>query len=278
MPSISRIVAPVDFSLPSAGAVRYARSLAATFGCELVLLHVLETTEFDFSPIHVSPLRLDELMAEKSRTAQGRLERFPDGESNGAKTRHLILKGDPAEKILECADSESASLIVMPTHGFDPILRSLIGSVASKVLYRADMPVLTSVHFDRDSTALFPPRHIVCGLDPGPLSESVLGWAAQLAHSFAAHLTVVHATEESAPPDWLVQMTNRARDQAAGPLQMQVLVAPGDPPSALRDTAKRLNAGLVVIGRGAYAGGPFGRLRAHAYAIVRASPCPVVSL
>jgi hypothetical protein len=41
--------------------------------------------------------------------------------------------------------------------------------------------------------------------------------------------------------------------------------------------AERLSAGLLVIGRGSASGG-FGRLRTHAYALIRQSPCPVVSV
>jgi hypothetical protein len=38
-----------------------------------------------------------------------------------------------------------------------------------------------------------------------------------------------------------------------------------------------LPADLLVIGRGS-AAGMFGRLRTNAYAIIRQSPCPVVSV
>jgi len=290
MSSMNRILAPVDFSPSSAGATRYARSLAMHLGCELTLVHVLEITQFEFSPIQVTPERLDELMEERTRTAQGELERFPDRESGGPKTHRLILKGDPAEQILACAQSEKADLIVMPTHGYDPIRRFLLGSVASKVLHGANVPVMTGTHFEESANLVVRPRHIACGLDLGPSSARVLELAARMAQAFAAQLTVVHATAdhgESAGdlmhPDWLVQMNNRVGEQVA---QLQraamekakVLVATGDPHKALRDSVQRLNADLLVIGRGASAAGPFGRLRAHAYAIIRSSPCPVVSV
>jgi nucleotide-binding universal stress UspA family protein len=51
--------------------------------------------------------------------------------------------------------------------------------------------------------------------------------------------------------------------------------------SKLRFVASRAaqahNADLLVIGRGS-AAGLFGRLRTNAYAIIRQSPCPVVSV
>ena len=290
MPSIARILAPVDFSPPSEGAARYAQFIASQVGCELTLLHVLEPVEFAFSPIEIPPERLDTLMAAKSRATQAALDHFLGTESEGLTFKRLLVKGDPAEQILLCANSERADLIVMPTHGFDPIRRFLLGSVASKVLHGAEIPVLTGVHFEEHTTGTFPPRHVVCGLDLGPNSARVLQWARHLAEEFGAQLTVVHATPDmgghagdSVNADWQVMRNNRVREQIDSLLQaaagkMAVVVADGDPHKVLRDTVQRENAGLLVVGRGATAEGPFGRLRAHAYSIVRASPCPVLSV
>ena len=67
MSSIAKILAPVDFSPPSEGAVRLAQALIAPLGCNLTLLHVLEPTEFQYSPIQIPPERLDELLTRRSR-------------------------------------------------------------------------------------------------------------------------------------------------------------------------------------------------------------------
>jgi len=49
------------------------------------------------------------------------------------------------------ANSEGADLIVMPTHGYDPIRRFLLGSVASKALHGASIPVLIRAALSRQS-------------------------------------------------------------------------------------------------------------------------------
>jgi len=219
---------------------------------------------------------------------------YTDGEippePAGGSVKRLLAKGDPAEQILLCANSERADLIVMPTHGYDPIRRFLLGSVASKVLHGAEIPVLTGVHFEGPASGIVSPRHIVCGLDLEPNSARVLEWAGHMAQTFAAQLTVVHATPDIGGsrgdfinPDWRVMLNNRVREQIATLQQAavekaEVVVAAGDPHKVLRDTVGRVSGGLLVIGRGASAEGPFGRLRAHAYAIVRASPSPVLSV
>jgi nucleotide-binding universal stress UspA family protein len=255
----------------------------------VTLLHVLEPIAFSFSPIEVPRERLNELMAGRSRAAEGELDRLAARLDAGSDKR-LLVTGNPAEQILLCAKSERTDVIVLPTHGYDPVRRFLLGSIASKVLYGADIPVLTSVHFEEHASSTVPPRHIICGLDLGPNSTRVLEWAGHLAQEFDAPLTVVHATPhigrragDSIDADWRVILNNRVREQiaslqyAAGE-KVEIVVADGDPHKALRDTVQRLNAGLLVIGRGACAEGLFGRLRAHAHAIVRSSPCPVLSV
>ena len=56
-----------------------------------------------------------------------------------------------------------------------------------------------------------------------------------------------------------------------------IVVDSGDPHKLVARTAETLGADLVVIGRGVSAD-LLGRLRAHAYEIIRLSPCPVVSI
>jgi nucleotide-binding universal stress UspA family protein len=57
----------------------------------------------------------------------------------------------------------------------------------------------------------------------------------------------------------------------------ELVVEPGDPPKVVCAIAAKIQAGLLVIGRGS-AAGVFGRLRTNAYALIRQSPCPVVSV
>jgi nucleotide-binding universal stress UspA family protein len=57
----------------------------------------------------------------------------------------------------------------------------------------------------------------------------------------------------------------------------EVLIEAGNIPETVRRVAENQRADLVLIGRGAL---PHfaGRLRSHAYAIVRDMPCPVLSV
>jgi len=54
-------------------------------------------------------------------------------------------------------------------------------------------------------------------------------------------------------------------------------VAVGDVAGAVREEARRHRADLIVIGRGILHE-TLGRLRTHAYGIIRHAPCPVLSV
>jgi hypothetical protein len=79
-----------------------------------------------------------------SRAAKKELETFV----GRAKERYgpvegRLACGEPWIRILEAAESCEADLIVMGTHGRRGVSRTLLGSVAEKVLRLSSIPVLT---------------------------------------------------------------------------------------------------------------------------------------
>ncbi|MCL5744438.1 MAG: universal stress protein, partial [Acidobacteria bacterium] len=66
-----------------------------------------------------------------------------------------------------------------------------------------------------------------------------------------------------------------AKVQQSAGIHVEAIVESGDVSKAVRAAASRLNADLVIIGRGA---ADTARLRTNAFGIIRESPCPVVSV
>src|ERR1022692_5078868 len=98
------------------------------------------------------------------RTAD--LEAFSCTAPADAAVRRVVLEGDPTQTVVQFASSENCDLIVMPTHGYGPFRRFLLGSVTAKVLHDAICPVWTGPHMERApdyATVHF--RNIVCALD-----------------------------------------------------------------------------------------------------------------
>jgi nucleotide-binding universal stress UspA family protein len=287
--SLAKIVLPVDFSERGMGAARYVEALAGRFGSEVVLLHVLAPPHYEFSALEVGGTMLNELFAARSAQLRSELDAFLERELARIQTRRVLLEGDPARKIVEFAQNEKAGVIVMPTHGYGPFRRFILGSVTAKVLHDADCPVWTGVHLEQAppvSAIRF--DRILAGLDLGAHSPKTLRWAAAMAAQWGARLTVVHAACGAAPAgapaegDWSRPIAERALDEVEAlkrtlGVEAEVVVETGDPSHVVCALARRLPAELLVIGRGS-ASGVFGRLRTNAYAIIRQSPCPVVSV
>ena len=273
---LAKILLPVDFSAQGGGAVQQAAALARHFGAGLILLHV--------NPIQIPALTAPREFSGTIDTgwitaleAQGRrdLEGYHSADFAGLGVTRMVVTGDPAANIVDFAHREEPDLIVMPTHGYGPFRRFLLGSVTAKVLHDVEAPVWTGAHLQKTSQPLWKRiGNVVCAIDL-QTAEPVLVWARDFASEFGAELTVVHAVTDREPPDAAIEQIPclLRKFSMAG----EILIEEGDPAQVVRAAANRRNADVVVIGRSPREG-VFGRLRTNAYAMVRDAPCPVVSV
>ena len=192
MSSLAKILLPVDFSERTAGAARYAGNLAAHCGSEIILVHVLPPLHTDFGA-EIAGSMLVDVYRTRCDQATRELASFLSAELAGIPVRRLVLHGDPSTEIVRVAHAESVGLIAMPTHGYGPFRRFILGSNTAKVLHDADCPVWTGVHMEAVPASSGPLRRILCAIDLGPHSAATLRWAAWLAREFAAELAVIHA-------------------------------------------------------------------------------------
>jgi nucleotide-binding universal stress UspA family protein len=270
--SVSRILAPVDFSRRAEGAVRRAHSLAAHFHAELILLHVLEPFHVDYAMLEPFDDSLRDLARSHRAKKQAELDAFVGRDLKAVNVTRMIVEGDPAGQILQCSKEKNADLVVMPTQGHGRLRGLLIGSVTAKVLDESERPVLTGTHLDEESDSpdgKF--RNILCAVDLGTRTASVLGWGAALAKEFQAKVTVLHVAGDPKAEDRLSKAI-----EAAG-LKAAAMTVDGDPHKVVAATAAKLKSDIVIIGRGT-ATNTLGRLRAQAYGILRQAPCPVLSV
>jgi nucleotide-binding universal stress UspA family protein len=277
---LARILAPVEFSERCVSAARYAKMLAGHFQAELVLLHVV---------VPPPPEMAVETHRQRAALMEQQLNGFLADELAGVSVRRVLLEGDPAAKIVAYAQEQQAGLILMPTHGFGPFRRFILGSNTAKVLHDADRPVWTGAHMEEAPPGPSTPiANILCAVDLGAQSAKALGWAMELQKQFAARLTLLHATlaipamAKGSEANWNV-VVRAAAQKELELLQKQtgatgeLVVEAGEPAQVISAAASRLHADVVVIARGSAAGG-FGRLRTNAYAVIRQAPCPVVSV
>jgi nucleotide-binding universal stress UspA family protein len=290
MVQLEKILLPVDFSERSVRAAQYAKVLACRFHSEVTMLHVLSPLDYVMGGIETAGGVPQDWYFTRRDEARMRLDKFLPDEFRTLPVRRMILEGDPATEIVNLAHTERMNLIVLPTHGYGPFRRFIVGSVTAKVLHDADCPVLTGVHI-AEAPAMEPLffRNLVCAVDFGPQSVKAFSWAAEMAAEFQARLTLVHAVPrlDSSDAPHLTEelamiMERQAREemeeiQARAGVKAEVSIDSGKVSDVVRQAAESCHADLVVIGRHETLGAA-GRLRSNAYAIVRESPCPVVSV
>jgi len=131
-----RILVPLDGSELAELALPFAEELAARSGSEITLLCVGESAETEDYAKH--EIYLEQIAAVTKHAAEKRLDR-PEGVIN---VRSTVSVGHPAQEIVDYAERENISLIIMATHGRTGVGRWALGSVAEKVMRAGTTPVL----------------------------------------------------------------------------------------------------------------------------------------
>ncbi len=140
---IQRILVPIDFSIHSKNALRYAVPMAEQFGASLHLVYVVEPTiypaDLGFGQV-VFPGVEEELSVKSAEELQGLIE----GEIGArVKASYTVRTGKPHQEILQEAVEQNVDLIVVATHGHTGVEHMLFGSTAERVVRNANCPVLT---------------------------------------------------------------------------------------------------------------------------------------
>src|SRR5664279_4355819 len=101
MPSLSRILVPVEFSPRCRGAVQYAEALSCHFHCEIVLLHVVLPPMANYSSFEaMAYTSASDLAGEIAEVRAAELEDFPCTVGDDTEVRRIVLEGDPTQTIV----------------------------------------------------------------------------------------------------------------------------------------------------------------------------------
>jgi nucleotide-binding universal stress UspA family protein len=286
MSLFKEILFPVDFSLQCQQVAPVADQLARRMKAQLRLLHVLDLASLFAREWH-DYVSLNELPSMRpraeSRLAAFLLDLFPEG------TTREVVEGEAGPMIADYARNHGVDLIIMPTHGHGRFRRLLLGSVTAKVLHDAECPVLTSAHQEDGTlrmTSSF--QRILCAIDLSPESARLIDWTKRIAAEFNAQAQVVYVLPVSEPAgayrgiDLTQYHTDRARElfsrlKEQNGIPWDLLLAKGPVSRGVCQTAIEQRADLIVAGRGVLRE-PLGRLRTSSYAIIRESPCAVLSV
>jgi len=139
---IQRILVPTDFSACANRALEYAAELSTNLGAAVVLVHVYAPpTVYLPEGAVLFPMKDTELRA---KLTAGLEQVAVEARAHGIKdTRTVFTEGDAAREIVRVAREEHCDLIVMGTHGRGGIRHLVLGSVAERVMRKADCAVLS---------------------------------------------------------------------------------------------------------------------------------------
>ena len=138
---IKTILCPIDFSEISANAMEYAVFLASHHHAELLLLHVVEYLQ-EFEQYQILVFTSQELVEKMEQQAHEELNKLTEQIKKTVKVETVVRQGKPFVEIIKEAKEKDMDLIVMASHGRTGISHMLMGSVAEKVVRKANCPVL----------------------------------------------------------------------------------------------------------------------------------------
>jgi nucleotide-binding universal stress UspA family protein len=190
----NRMLVPLDGSELAERALSYAKELAIHLGSEVILINVRMPAENPDEPEHRFYISK---MAAATEQDIKKSPALPPGQKVKVESAIIGSPGlltHPAEEIVDYAEKENVSLIVMATHGRTGISRWTLGDTANKVaraskcpvlLIRANTDVPKSVHLDK----------ILVTLDGSKQSESVLPYIENLASKLKTKISLLNIVE-----------------------------------------------------------------------------------
>lgn len=156
------VLVAVDAAGDAARALDVATRMATRLGGRLDIAHVVERIPRGREALDL-PLTREELLAEGA----GVLRRAAD---QARETFHGIIRGHltsgpVAEELVALATQQRADFLVVGTHGRSGLSRTLVGSVAEKIVRHASCPVVVVARHPSAPLTRAPARSIEIALE-----------------------------------------------------------------------------------------------------------------
>ncbi|MEZ5367154.1 MAG: universal stress protein [Bryobacterales bacterium] len=279
---IHTILAPVDFSDRARLGVRESAAIASRFNAKLLLLHAVVSG----SPSEYQGGEAPGL--EEAYDAEA-LAHLVEREAPAADSELIVLPGELSRSVRRICEERAVDLVVMPTHGDSPYRQYLLGSNTAKVLHDVACPVLTGAHLEHPAEACYPYKRIACLPDLKDSGQNVVSYGRGFAATFGAELLLAyigpdfHLMGTGAHQEFVQTLEASARlrlerlAEQEG-IEAQIRIESGEFEERLPRLLRERDVDLLVIGRGAGGSSEEGGLSASAYAAIRCSPCPVLSV
>jgi nucleotide-binding universal stress UspA family protein len=185
----NKILVPLDGSLLAEVVLWYAARLTGRLGASLTLAYVSSPDDISSKHMYERYLKdtVDRVKAQAEEIAK---ETHKTGEIT---VDYVILKGFPAEEIVDYADRKKIDLIILSTQGKSGIRRWALGNVANKIVSGTRKQVLLirakGGQADVSKTKL---HKVLVPVDGSRESESILKFVTYLASDLGLSITLLH--------------------------------------------------------------------------------------
>lgn len=274
---ITHILFAVDFSSQCRALNSDVEFLAAHFNARVTLLHAYEVPAIWYGSGDIPLISGEDLMA----YAQAQHQRLDTYEIKlpEDKVNRVSVDGSPGWHIPNWAETHEVDLIVMGTHGYGPLGRFVLGTVAMKVLHDVPCPVwLRHVPADCEGVRAGRLAHILCSIDLSDQTIPLLRTTRDFAEGFNATVQLVHSL--SGERQGLVQkeiaLAEIEQLQHKAGTAFPVIIQESSIAEHIAALAASQNADLLIIGRGK-SQEALGTIRTHASELIHHAPCAVLS-
>jgi nucleotide-binding universal stress UspA family protein len=278
---LKSILCPIDFSDFSVTAYQYALSLARYYESSIVVLHVVELWKNPFAEYAAYEVDFAKFSTALNEGGEMKLRHFVEKYSGGFRPQTIVLQGNAADCILECARKEDIGGILMGTHGRRGLDRLVLGSTTDHVIRKAPCPVLVVPHASQRQRVS---RILYC-TDFSTNSGRAREYAVSLAAEYGAELILFHvgvASDLAGARDVMAART-RQLDELVPAAERQKLTVKsavrfGKPYEEIVRYATQEEVGVIIMtarGGDAMDRAVFG---STTYRVVQLGPCPVLAV
>jgi nucleotide-binding universal stress UspA family protein len=185
----NKILVPLDGSQLAEVVLWYAARLTGRLRASLTMAYVSSPDELTSQHMYECYLQ-DTVSQVRELAEKAAKETTKAGEIS---VDHIILKGDPAEEILDYADKKKIDLIIMSTQGKSGVRRWALGNVANKVVSATRKQVLLiRAKGGQPDVAKVKLTNVLVPVDGSHESESILKFITYLAAELNLSLTLLH--------------------------------------------------------------------------------------
>jgi nucleotide-binding universal stress UspA family protein len=297
------ILVPLDGSFLAERVIPHSLALARVFGARLTLVRVLEESASNGHTAPVDPLEWHMHKAEAEAYLGEWQTRLQAAQLD---VEAVVLEGQPAQRIIELADSQAADLILMSSHGQAGLHSWNVSSVVQKVILRANRSLMIVRAYEAPNGSMngnidaMQYARILAPLDVSQRAECAVAPAAALARFYDARLILAHVVARPEMPrrtpltdeerSLVERLTERNREEATAYLeQLQsrlsgdadvetVLLVEDDVAASLHQLVDSQDVDLVVLSAHGYSGQsrwPYGRVTTN-YVLFGSKPVLIV--